>query len=617
MNSLILLLLSWPLPAADYTFHKIIDTAPGSEYSSFKPHLILNNEGVVALTATRRRDGQQVLLRGTPGAMSVLVEESDEVRAPVAADMNDSGAVVYFAGASVRTTTGSGPSRVVATGRGPDFLFINLGITAFPSINNDGAVAFTASNRVYVAANGEAPRMVVSETDIPRWFANTPAQLSGVRINNRGVIAFHALGTANPAKSAVYLKGEGPPVLALPFETIWTPFSDDGSMALYSRVFRDGVAITREGVLANAVTFDDETAGLSTALGMSNSGNLVFLADASDGSAKASGIFTGGDLERHGVIAVGDPLFGSTVAHFHTLIGYQPRLINDRGQILFSYTLSNFVSGVALADPVGEVAPGAPVIYPGGIRNTALPTPATERGAALAPGTAISIYGRNFAPRLEIPERNSQLPSSLGGVAVTFNGIEAPVFFAAQGQVDVLVPYELQGATTAEVKVFAAGGESGPVTVNIAPHSPAIYRILESGSARAVYTGTETLVLPIGATPDSRPARPGDRISIFANGLGGVTPELASGANSCPDSVCEADDSNVVPRHAAVKPVVQIGGTALPEDNVHFAGLDARTPGFFRIDFTLPAGLPSGAQPMVIRQGNFSSPERTVVISLR
>jgi uncharacterized protein (TIGR03437 family) len=349
---------------------------------------------------------------------------------------------------------------------------------------------------------------------------------------------------------------------------------------------------------------------------MSNSGKLVFGADASDAPAKADGLFAGGDLERQGVIAHGDPLFGSTVWNLYSLIGYHPRLVNDRGQIIFSYTLTSFVSGVALADPGEEEPPGIPVIHRSGIRNRALAIPATERGQALAPGTAVSIFGRNFAPSLEVSSKNAMLPTSSGGVTVTFNGIEAPVFFAAQGQIDVLVPYELKGATSAEVKVYAAGGESAPVTVSIAPHSPAIYS-LGSAVAHAVYTGSEVFVAAAGATPDSRPARPGDRISLFANGLGEVTPGLPSGANSCEGSVCAPDLSNEIPRHAAVKPVIQIAGTAVPEENIRFAGLDSRTPGLFRIDFTLPSGLPSGVHSIVLRQGNYASPDRTVGIALR
>jgi uncharacterized protein (TIGR03437 family) len=228
------------------------------------------------------------------------------------------------------------------------------------------------------------------------------------------------------------------------------------------------------------------------------------------------------------------------------------------------------------------------------------------------------LFGENFATQLTVAS-GSPLPATLVGVQVLFNGAAAPLFFVSPKQINVQLPSSLAGGT-AQVKVTTSAGESAAQTVQIAPASPAIFTFDQSGSGQGIVTfaNTATLAAPPGLTTDSRPARAADVLTIYANGLGAVTPPIRDGQNSCdPNGVCAPDFSNAVLRTAAARPSVEIGGVPVPDANIVFAGLAPQFVGLFQINFKLPDGVPTGdAVSVVIRQGTSSS-RADVTIAVR
>jgi PEP-CTERM motif len=96
-------------------------------------------------------------------------------------------------------------------------------------------------------------------------------------------------------------------------------------------------------------TLATATTSFSTfgAVSINNPGEVVFYANLEGGGA---GIFTGTDIANDKVIAVGDPLDGSTVAS----IGFAHGALNDRGQVTFWAKLQNGDQGIFIANPVPE-----------------------------------------------------------------------------------------------------------------------------------------------------------------------------------------------------------------------------------------------------------------------
>ena len=79
--------------------------------------------------------------------------------------------------------------------------------------------------------------------------------------------------------------------------------------------------------------------------------------------------------------------------------------------------------------------------------------------------------------------------------------------------------------------VTVAGQASAPVSVAIAPTSPGIFPVT-NGFGAILIANTNTLVGQPGSIPGraSRPANPGEFITIFATGLGSVANPPATGA---------------------------------------------------------------------------------------
>ncbi len=113
----------------------------------------------------------------------------------------------------------------------------------------------------------------------------------------------------------------------------------------------------------------------------------------------------------------------------------------------------------------------------------------------------------------------------------------------------------------------------------------------------------------MGLAESSRPTREGDYLTIYANGLGPVTPFIADGTNSCdPDGQCLPDFSNLVVRETTMKPKIFLGGVEVPEENVLFSGFSPAFVAVYEVIFEMPTGLPVGdAIPILVEIGGQQS----------
>ena len=281
-----------------------------------------------------------------------------------------------------------------------------------------------------------------------------------------------------------------------------------------------------------------------------------------------------------------------------------------------------------------EVAPptGPDVTESGGVLNAARMSAYGEAGPfgppalPLTPGSLVVVQGVNFLAGEPIGAEGFPLPTSLEGVRVLFDGLEAPLFAVGPQRIEAQLPsalgresLEAGGLTVAEVVVEAGGKSSYPRRFWVGAYGPGVFTASGAGSGQAIalFAGTTALAAPSGFGAGSRPARAGDVLEIYATGLGPVDPPLADGMNSClPAGVCLADGSNVVLRHTTERPRVSIGGVAVAADGVLFSG---SAPTLAAVDMVLvevPAGIePSAAAEVLIAiGGRASQPGVTVAI---
>src|SRR5580704_9762797 len=78
----------------------------------------------------------------------------------------------------------------------------------------------------------------------------------------------------------------------------------------------------------------------------------------------------------------------------------------------------------------------SPVVSAGGVVSAA------SFVAPVAPGSLVSIFGSNLAPQAA-QAASIPLPILLGGVAVSFNGLMAPLLYVSANQINAQLPFEV------------------------------------------------------------------------------------------------------------------------------------------------------------------------------
>lgn len=229
-----------------------------------------------------------------------------------------------------------------------------------------------------------------------------------------------------------------------------------------------------------------------------------------------------------------------------------------------------------------------PVLSPGGVLNAA-----SYQGGVVAPGSYVSIFGLKLATEAGGAQA-VPLPTAIAGTRVTLGGRELPLNYVSEGQVNALVPYDLTINTQHQLLVQRGTSTTVPETVVVAPAQPAIYTQNQSGTGLGVIVNGVTNAL---LTPQN-PARAGDVLVIYANGLGAVDPPVPLGA-AAPLSGPLSRTTNAVR--------VRIGGVAaVPQ----FAGLAPGFPGLYQINVAVPAGIAPGDAVEVVLEvaGQSSNP---------
>jgi len=248
--------------------------------------------------------------------------------------------------------------------------------------------------------------------------------------------------------------------------------------------------------------------------------------------------------------------------------------------------------GGGLAQPVVfeiSASPGvSPLILSGGVVEAA----GYRHATGLAPGTIAAVFGERLSSRTE-PALSTPLPELLADARLLFAGAPAArIFFASPGQMNVQIPWELQGAE-AVLSANVAGAGSPAVSVPLATFSPGLFSMDGSGSGQGAIQIVGTggaLAAPVGAfnqPQPSRPARRGEFLSIFATGLGPVTNTPPTGATT---PLAPLSETTAVP-------TVTIGGVG---QTVTFHGLTPNAVALYQVNIEVAAGTPRGAQASVV-----------------
>lgn len=269
-------------------------------------------------------------------------------------------------------------------------------------------------------------------------------------------------------------------------------------------------------------------------------------------------VLTGPGLQSGATLGTG----ASTVTDQNGIAFASPVL----GPNVGNYSFTGSAGG--LTTEFDGIARLQPAINAGGIVNGA----SFASGEAVAPGSYISIFGAGLSDFTDYAAY-LPLPLAIDYASVSFDvpsaGVSVPgyMIYASPGQVNLQVPWELQGYNSAQVKVSVDFSFGNVVNLTLANYSPAFFEF-SAGVVAALDANNK----PISA---SNPAVPGQEIQIFANGLGPVTNQPASGSAALANPLSKTTTT----------PEVTIAGLSVP---VSFSGLAPGFPGLYQVNVQVP-----------------------------
>ena len=252
-----------------------------------------------------------------------------------------------------------------------------------------------------------------------------------------------------------------------------------------------------------------------------------------------------------------------------------------------SPTVSFSVSAAKISDSFGYNIQAPPAVT--GVADAAAGV------TKLVPGSYAAIYGTglsNFSDSNGTVVSLNTTPTAVASDPVIANGAVLPLqidyvtvsfdvpsagisvaghpTYVSPGQVNVQVPWELQGQSSVQIKVTIDGDLPGNViTAPLTPASPAFF--MNSGT---VIDALDSNYKLIGT---SNPAKRGQTIFLYANGLGPVSNQPASGDPAGSTPLSTIPNSSVT---------VTIGGQ---QASVSFVGLTPSLPGLFQLNVTVPS----------------------------
>jgi uncharacterized protein (TIGR03437 family) len=223
-----------------------------------------------------------------------------------------------------------------------------------------------------------------------------------------------------------------------------------------------------------------------------------------------------------------------------------------------------YVSGSAAADflptQTGPFAASAgqylwrlsPNASPNAIRLACLGNAATYLTSSIAPGDFVTLFGSGLGPQQGVQTQASPaapFPTQAAGVQVTFDGLPAPLLWVQDSQINVLAPWSLTPGATTQVCASYNTGPTNCLTWPVAQTDPAVFT--RDGTHASAFNQDGTL------NSASNPAATGEVVTVFATGLGPISPAQPDGS-----IVTNASAANVLP--AGVSYVILAGGPPIP-----------------------------------------------------
>ncbi len=231
----------------------------------------------------------------------------------------------------------------------------------------------------------------------------------------------------------------------------------------------------------------------------------------------------------------------------------------------------------------------------------------SSNSAVTVPGSVVTAAGSEFTGQGKMfdamLDENGMLMTTLDGACVQVNQVKAPLLHLTDSTVMFEVPADtavgmaqvqfVRGCDTPEAVV------SNALTVQVAAARPVLFTHgADPASAAALHVDGALVGVPESvAGHESRPARPGDVVTLFGTGFGPVSPALGTG------------EISTTPRSLAANMFsASIGTLQLPATDLLYAGLTPYSTGLYQVTMRIPEAAPEGSHVASINVDGLVSP---------
>jgi uncharacterized protein (TIGR03437 family) len=197
----------------------------------------------------------------------------------------------------------------------------------------------------------------------------------------------------------------------------------------------------------------------------------------------------------------------------------------------------------------------------------------------VAPGSMVSVFGSNLAPRATSAP-GAPLPAALEGSSVWVNGIQSPLYYVSPTQVNAQIPYEVSTGL-ATVLVSAGTNFLPSLTLAVQASAPVLFVL---GENRALVQNQDGTINGTGY-----PATPGSVVTAYFTGQGTLDLPIPTG-NATPQSPLIGATNRIS---------ATVGGR---EAEVTFAAMAPGLVAVFQVNLRIPT-LPPGDHPLAVGVG--------------
>jgi uncharacterized protein (TIGR03437 family) len=208
---------------------------------------------------------------------------------------------------------------------------------------------------------------------------------------------------------------------------------------------------------------------------------------------------------------------------------------------------------------------------------------------ACSPGGLVAITGSALTDQSPQTPSSFPLPTQLAGLQVAVNGIPAPILFASDSQVKFQCPLLAPGTPLEIALVGTTGSAVSTAASTMLPAAPELFTYNATNQGVVLTGAAKKIAMLADPSVPSRPAQPGEILTIYASGLGDFAGILPAGAQ------VPSGAPILLTNHVRVI----VGGVDLDPIS---ATLAPNTVGLSQVEIQLPAGVPTGpAVPLYLQ----------------